>query len=96
MIAGCVVSAILRKGTFETGLETKNVRTLVTRPDVRYWIAFDSPAQIGFPRCHPREPRASGVPVSGRSSASGAALIQPLQRPETLRVRIRTDPEPRQ
>ena len=65
MIAGWEVRAIRRRGTFETGLETKKARTRETRPDVRYWIAFDSPAQIGFPRCHPRVARASMVPESG-------------------------------
>jgi len=51
MIAGCAVSAIRRSGTFETGLETKKARTRETRPDVRYWIAFESagPDRIADP-----------------------------------------------
>jgi hypothetical protein len=76
------------------GLETRNARRRVTSPRSRYSTRSDAPTHQGLPRCHPLEWRVSALPASGRSSASGAAVRQPVQRPVSRCVRNDTEPLP--
>src|SRR5712691_2366543 len=59
-------------------------------------MPFAAPVQYGFPSLQPCSDLDSGLGASGRSSASGAACLHPLQRPASERVRNSTDPDPRQ
>src|SRR3954471_24929341 len=80
-----------RGGRASTGLQTRNARSRVTRPCVRYWIAADAPVQYGLAMRQP-----GGAGGSRPSSASGAAACHALQRPANERVRNETFPVPRQ
>lgn len=76
------------------GLATRNARRRVTFPRSRYSTRSESPTHQGLPRCHPREWRVSTLPASGWSSASGAAVRQPVQPPVSRCVRKDTEPPP--
>src|SRR5438132_1014950 len=85
-----------RSGIRSSGLRMKYARNRSTCPRSRYAIRSDGPVQNGLPSRHPRVRRFSELCTSGRSSLSGAAWCQALQRPSSERVRNCTEPGPLQ
>src|ERR671922_1080338 len=80
--------------TAVTGLETKNVRSRVTVPEVRYWIQRASPVHHGLPILQAGETPPSGAARSGRSSSSACATCHALHRPGSAAVRNAISPGP--
>ena len=96
-IPGAPAFCSVRDGTPSAGLQTKCARSRETVPlRKRYSIRFEGPTHHGLPSRQVPARARSGVPASGRSSASGAASTQPLQRPVSERVLNCTVPGPRQ